>query len=437
MAGENPTGRWWTLVAVVAGVFMLLLDVTIVIVALPDIRVDLKSSLSDLQWVIDAYALMLAAVMLTAGVLADRFGRKRFFALGTVLFTLGSLSCALSQTPMALILSRAGQGIGGAIMFATSLALLAGAYQGRDRGIAFGVFGACAGVATAAGPVLGGVIINGLSWRWIFLVNLPVGAVTVAVTLLRVRESRDPVRRRLDWPGFVTFSLGLTALVYALVRGGAAGWVSGRVLACFIAAAVLLVAFIAVELRRRDPMLELGLLRKPTFTGGLVASFAISASLFALLTYVVLYFQSELGYSALGTGERVLLLSGATFVTAAIAGRATTHVSPRALIAPGFVLVGAGLLLMRGLDPSTTWTHFIPGLILAGIGSGLINVPLAATAVGVVEPARAGMASGINNTLRQVGMATGIAALGSIFSHQLRDGVAAALQGTPAERFAG
>ncbi len=428
--------KWWTLVAVVTGLFMLLLDVTIVIVALPDIRVDLHSSLSDLQWVIDAYALSLAVFMLTAGVLADRFGRKKFFALGTVVFTLGSLACALAQSPMALTLSRAGQGVGGSIMFATSLALLAGAYKGRDRGIAFGVFGACAGVATAIGPVLGGALIHALDWRWIFLVNLPVGAFTVAVTWLRVHESRDPVRRRLDWPGFVLFSLGLGALIYGLIRGGEAGWTSDRVLGCFVAAAVLLVAFVAVERFRRDPMLDLGLLRKPTFSGGLVAAFAISASLFAVLTYVVLYFQSQLGYSALGTGERALLLSGATFFTAAVAGRATAHVSPRVLIAPGFGLVGLGLLLMLGLDSQTTWLHFIPGLIIAGVGSGMVNVPLAATAVGVVAPSRAGMASGINNTLRQVGLATGVAALGSIFSHQLQDGVVAALQGTPAAQYA-
>ncbi|MGH3504480.1 MAG: MFS transporter [Nocardioidaceae bacterium] len=427
--------KWWTLAAVVTGLFMLLLDVTIVIVALPDIQSSLGSSLSDLQWVLDAYALSLAVLLLTAGVLADRYGRRAYFAAGTAIFTLGSLSCALAQTPLELTLSRAGQGVGGAMMFATSLALLGHTFRGRDRGIAFGVFGACAGVATAVGPVLGGVLVSLLSWRWIFLVNLPVGVVAIAITLVYVEESRDPVRRRLDWPGFLTFSLGLAALIYALIRGGEDGWGSSIVLSCFVAAGVLLVGFVVTELVRRDPMLDLALLRKPTFSGGLVAAFAMSGSLFALLTYVVIYFQTVLGYSAMETGVRVLILSGCTFLTAGAAGRLTSSVSPRALIAPGFVLVGAGLLVMRGLDASSGWTHWIPGLILGGIGSGLINVPLASTAIGVVKPQRAGMASGINSTFRQVGLATGIAALGSIFAHQLRDGVAAALDGTVAQSY--
>jgi EmrB/QacA subfamily drug resistance transporter len=438
MTSPHPhtTGKWWTLTAVVTGLFMLLLDVTIVVVALPDIRTSLDSSLSDLQWVVDAYALSLAVLLLTAGVLADRYGRRAFFAAGTSIFTLGSLCCALARTPLELTLSRAGQGVGGAVMFATSLALLAHAFRGRDRGVAFAVFGACAGIATAIGPVLGGVITSGLDWRWIFLVNLPVGVFTVAVTLTKVQESRDPARRRLDWPGFLTFSVGLAALVYGLIRAGEDGWSSGPVVGCFVTAGVLLAAFVAVEATRRDPMLDLALLRKPTFTGGLVAAFALSASLFALLTYVVLYFQAALGYSAVETGVRLLILSGGMFVTAAAAGRATAHVSPRVLISSGFVLVSASLFLMRGLDESTGWTHWIAGFVVGGVGAGLVNVPLASTAVGVVEPRRAGMASGISSTFRQVGIATGIAALGSLFASQLRDGIGGALRGTPAEAYA-
>jgi EmrB/QacA subfamily drug resistance transporter len=423
--------KWWTLAAVCAGVFMLLLDITIVNVALPDIDKALHASLSDLQWTIDAYALTLAALLLTAGSLADRFGRRALFTAGTVIFTGGSLLCGLASSSLFLILARAGQGVGGALMFATSLALLADAFRGRDRGVAFGVFGGVTGIAVAVGPVLGGVLTSGLSWRWIFFVNLPIGIGAVAVTTLKVAESRDPRAGRVDWAGLVTFSGALGALVYGLIRSNTEGWGSPLVTGCLIGAAVLLAAFGVAEAVQDRPMFDLGLLRKPTFSGGLVAAFGISASLISLFTYLVLYLQNVLGLSAVGTGTRFLVLSGATFVTAAAAGRLTEHVPVKLLIAPGFGAVAAGLLLMRGLTPGSGWTHLIPGFIVAGAGAGLINVPLASTAVGVVSPERAGMASGINLTLRQVGIATGIAGLGSIFSSRLRDAVAGALAGTP------
>jgi EmrB/QacA subfamily drug resistance transporter len=422
--------KWWTLIAVVVGVFMLLLDVTIVNVALPDIQKSFGASLSDLQWVLDAYALALAAGLLTAGSLADRYGRRTLFVIGTVIFTAGSLLCGLATGPMFLNLARGGQGIGGAIMFATSLALLTDAFRGKDRGVAFGVFGAVTGIAVAIGPVLGGVITSGLSWRWIFLVNIPIGVAAVAVTLLRVNESRDPGAARLDWAGLATFTAGLAALVYGLISS-ADGWGGTKVVASLSAAAVLLVAFGIVEAVQRRPMLDLSLFRKPTFTGGLIAAFGISASLFSLLTYIVLYLQNQLGYSALETGLRTLYLTGAIFLTAGAAGRLTTVVPVRMMISAGFVLIGVGLLLMRGITTTSEWTHLVPGLILAGVGAGLVNVPLASTAVGVVEPARAGMASGINSTLRQVGIATGIAALGSLFSARMRDTVTDRLLDSP------
>jgi EmrB/QacA subfamily drug resistance transporter len=423
--------KWWTLAAVSAGVFMLLLDVTIVNVALPDIERSLHASLSDLQWVINAYALSLAALLLTAGSLADLLGRRRVFAVGVAIFTAGSLLCGLAPSPLFLTLARAGQGIGGAIMFATSLALLSNAFQGKERGVAFGVFGAVTGVAVAVGPVIGGLITSGLTWRWIFLVNIPIGIATIAAILLRVEESRDPRAQRPDWLGFLTFSTALFALVYGLIESNKHGWGSTTVVVSLIASVVLLGAFVAAELLQSAPMFDFSLMRKPTFVGGLTSAFAISAGLFALLTYLVLYLQNVLGYSAVETGVRLLALTGAIFVTAGVAGRLTSHVPTRLLIGPGFALIGAGLLLMRGLTPASDWTHLLPGMIVAGFGAGLVNVPLASTAVGVVEPARAGMASGINSTLRQVGIATGIAALGSIFASQLRDSVAASLAGTP------
>lgn len=409
--------KWWTLVAVALGVFMLLLDITIVNVALPDIERSLGASLSDLQWVIDAYALSLAAFLLTAGSIGDRIGRRTVFAAGIVVFTLGSLLCGLANDPTTLALARVVQGVGGAIMFAVSLALLSTTYRGDDRGVAFGVFGGVTGIAVALGPVLGGAITSGLSWRWIFFVNLPVGIVALLVTLRFVHDTRDPHPRRLDWAGFVTFSSGLALLVFGLIRSNEAGWGSTEVLGSLAAAAVLLVAFGIAETLQREPMFDLSLFRVPTFVGGLIAAFAISAALFSLLTYLVIYMQNLLGYSAIETGVRFLPLSLAIFFTAAVAGRLSARVPTRLLIGPGFLLIGTGLLLMRGLAVDSDWTVLLAGLIVAGVGAGLVNVPLASTAVAVVEPARAGMASGINSTFRQVGIATGVAGLGAVLAH--------------------
>jgi EmrB/QacA subfamily drug resistance transporter len=412
--------KWWTLLAVCVGMFMLLLDVTIVIVAQPAIQSGLHAGLSDVQWVIDAYALTLAALLLTAGVLADRFGRKLLFQIGLVIFTLGSLLCGVAQDPLMLVLSRAGQGIGGAIMFATSLALLGNAFRGRDRGVAFGIWGAVTGVAVAVGPVLGGAIVTGWSWRGIFLVNVPVGVLAFAVTAWRVEESRSPRPEPPDWAGFATWTAGLVGLVYGLIRAGDDGWSDTGVIACLVAAGVLLAGFIAVEARAKHPMFDLALLRVPTFSGGSIAAFAMNGSLYAMLLYLVIYLQDVLGYSALAAGLRLAIISGATLVTATIAGRASEHVPVRWLIGPGLVLVGVGLFVMAGLSGASPWTHLVPGFIVSGLGAGLVNPPLASTAIGVVPPHRAGMASGVNTTFRQVGIATGIAALGSILTSAMQ-----------------
>ena len=423
--------KWWTLLAVCTGVFMLLLDITIVNVALPYIQQAFHASLSDLQWVIDAYALTLAAFLLTAGSIADLKGRRLVFSIGIVVFTIGSALCGIAQDATFLAVARAFQGIGGAIMFATSLALLADAFEPRERGVAFGVFGAVTGVAVAIGPVLGGALTSWLSWRWIFFVNLPIGVFALLVTLREVSESKAPVARRPDWLGFVTFTLGLTALVYGLIRSHPDGWGSTTVAGSLIAAAVLIALFLVIEARSKAPMLDLHLLKVPTFNGGLIAAFSISASLFALITYMVLYLQNILGSSAIDTGLRLLPMTVAIFLTAGVAGRLTGHVQTRFLIGPGFALIGIGLLLMRGITPADDWTHLLPGMVVAGVGAGLVNVPLASTAVGVVEPARAGMASGINSTLRQVGIATGVAALGSILATQASNATVSHLTGTP------
>ncbi|HEV7656192.1 MAG TPA: DHA2 family efflux MFS transporter permease subunit [Mycobacteriales bacterium] len=417
---DHGTTKWWTLVAVCLGTFMLLLDITIVNVALPDIQTALGASFSGLQWVVDAYALTLAALLLTAGSLADLYGRRRLYVVGLAVFTLASLLCGVAGSTLILQLSRGLQGVGGAIMFSVSLALLADAFRGKERGTAFGVWGAITGLAVAIGPLLGGALTSGLSWRWIFLVNLPLGVIAIVIAATRVAESRAPRARRPDWVGFALFTLALASLVYGLIESNQRTFSDGRVLGFLIAAAVLMAAFLVVEWRGRQPMFDLSLFRLPTFTGGSVAAFGMSASIFALLLYLVLYVQDVLGYSALGTGLRLLVLSGGTLATSTLAGRLSSRVPVRLLIGPGLLLVGIGLLLMRGLDATSSWTHLIPGLIVAGAGIGMVNPPLASTAVGVVRPQQAGMASGINSTFRQVGIATGIALLGTLFSSRVQ-----------------
>lgn len=407
---------WWTLVAVSLGTFMLLLDVTIVVVALPDIQKALGAGFSDVQWTIDAYSLSLASLLLASGSVADLFGRRRVFAAGLLIFTAASLLCGVAQSSGMLIAFRALQGIGGATIFATSLALLAQTFHGKGRGVAFGVWGAVAGVSTALGPLLGGLLTTGIGWRWIFFVNVPLGIAAIAITLRCVQESKPPRARRVDFPGFATFTVGLLSLVYGLIRVNGHGWTNTVSLVAWGIAAVLLTAFPLIERAVRQPMFDLDLFRKPTFVGGSIAAFAMNGSLFAMFIYLVLYLQEVLGYSALGTGVRLAVITGATLFTAIPAGRLSAHVPVRWLIGPGLLLVGVGLLLMRGLEPSSDWTHLIPGFLVAGLGGGLVNPPLASTAVGVVEPSFAGMASGINSTFRQVGIATSVAALGSILA---------------------
>jgi EmrB/QacA subfamily drug resistance transporter len=427
--------KWWTLIVVCAATFMLLLDVTIVVVAIPVIQQGLHTSFSDVQWVIDAYSLTLASLLLTTGALADRYGRRLLFVIGLVVFTLGSLTCGLAQSPLMLIVSRSAQGVGGAIMFATSLALLAQSFHGKDRGVAFGVWGAVTGVAVALGPILGGVITSEISWRGIFLVNIPIGIIAVALTLWKVDESKTPNAARPDWLGFVVLTVGLVSLVYGLIQASVSSWGDTKVMVCLIVAAVLLAGFIVIESKTAHPLFDLSLFRVPTFSGGLIAAFTMNGSLFAMLLYLVLYLQDDLGYSALATGARLLLLSGGTLASAMIAGRLTSVVPVRWLIGPGLLLVGVGLLLMSGLHGTTTWTHLIPGFIIGGVGAGMVNPPLASTAVGVVKPERSGMASGVNTTFRQIGIATSIAVFGSIFTSSIRSHLNHSLASIPA--FAG
>jgi EmrB/QacA subfamily drug resistance transporter len=419
--------KWWTLIAVAVAIFMLLLDITVVNVALPDIQRSLHSSFSDLQWVVNAYSLTLAAFLLTAGSIADLIGRKRVFVAGLVVFTAASAVCGLSSSPLMLNLARAVQGTGGAMMFATSLALIAEAFHGKERGTAFGVFGAATGAAVAVGPVVGGVITTGIGWQWIFYVNVPIGALAVFITLTQVADSRDPNATGIDWAGLVTFSASLFMLVFALVQGNEKGWGSTEILALLIASAVLLITFVLVEHLQSRPMLDLALFRRPAFTGASIVAFAISASYFAMFLYLTLYIQDVLGFGPLQAGLRFLPVTLLSFAVAPVAGKLSVRVPVRLLLGSGLALAGLGLLLMTGINASSSWTALIPGFLLGGAGIGLINPPLASTAIGVVPHERSGMASGINSTFRQVGIATGIAGLGAIFQHSVTKGTHAVL----------
>jgi EmrB/QacA subfamily drug resistance transporter len=423
--------KWWTLIAVSVAIFMLLLDITVVNVALPDIQRSLHSSFSDLQWVVNAYSLTLAAFLLTAGSLADLFGRRRVFVLGLVVFTAASAACGLSDSPLTLNLARAVQGTGGAMMFATSLALIASAFHGPERGLAFGVYGGVIGAAVAVGPVIGGVITSGIGWEWIFFVNVPIGIAAVFLTMSQVQESRDPNARGVDWIGLVTFSGALFMLVFALIKGNDKGWGSTEIVSLLAGSALLLVVFLIAELRQERPMLDLSLFRKPAFTGASIVALAISSSMFSMFLYLTLYVQDVLGYGPLQAGLRFLPITLLSFFVAPISGKLSVTVPIRLLLGCGMLLVSAGLLSMTAIDASSGWTTLIPGFLLAGAGIGMVNPPLASTAVGVVHHSRSGMASGINNTFRQVGIATGVAGLGAVFQHQIVVKTSAALGSGP------
>ena len=429
--------KWWTLIAVCTAVFMLLLDITVVNVALPDIQSELGASFDELQWVVDAYSLMLAALLLTAGSLGDLLGRRRVFVAGFAIFTVASLFCGLATSATVLDLFRGVQGIGGAIMFATSLALIAQEFQGKDRATAFGIWGATTGGAVAIGPLIGGVLTESLGWEWIFFVNVPVGIAAIWLSFTKLVDARGADIGGIDWLGVVTFSGALFALVFALIRGNSEGWGSPLILGLLALAALLLLAFVAVERAQEHPMFDLSLFRVPTFVGASIAAFALSASMFSMFLYITIYMQSVLGYSPLEAGVRFLPITLLSFGVAPVAGRLSERLPARGFLGVGLALVGLGLILMHGITPSSSWTTLLAGFVCAGAGIGMVNPPLASTAIGVVEPVRSGMASGINTTFRQVGIATGIAGLGAVFQHRIQSELAERLAGTPVAGQAG
>src|SRR3954470_11963579 len=331
--------KWWTLAAVSIATFMLLLDITVVNAALPSIHDDLGGSFADLQWVVDAYTLALAAVVLMAGSVADRGGRKRTFVVGLGIFSVASLAIAVSPSTGFLIAARGVQGIGGAIMFALSLALVAQEFKpGRERGLAMGVYGATIGIAVATGPLVGGALTDSLGWESVFYLNVPIGIAAIVMTLARVRESRDPRAAGTDWPGTITFSAALFMLVLGLVRGNEDGWGSTPIVALLTGAVVLLVAFVVIELRSKDPMLPLDLFRNRSFTGVQIAAFAVSSTLFALYLYLTLYLQGYQGDSPLDAGLKYLPISLTVFI---VSGAAVSLIAR----APARVLMSSGLAL--------------------------------------------------------------------------------------------
>jgi EmrB/QacA subfamily drug resistance transporter len=413
--------RWWTLAIVTAGTFMLTLDLTVVNVALTEIRKSLNADFSGLQWVIDAYALTLAVFLLTGGSLADRLGGRRVFLGGLVLFTAASVACGLAGDILTLNASRGVQGMGAAVLYAVGPALIGREFTGRSRGTAFGVFGAGSGLAIALGPLIGGALTSGVGWRWIFLVNLPVGVVAVILGLLRMPAVEGSGSRRVDWPGLATFSAGLGLLVFALLRGEQEGWSSPVILASFAVSAVLLVAFIAVERARGEAaMLDLGFFRITTFRSISAAAILVASSGMSAIFLLISYVQNVLGYSPWSSGVRFLPMTIVLFLTAIISGALTAKVPHRILVAIAAGCVWLGLLLFKPLvGPSSGWTALLPTMILLGMGLGMFNPPRAALSIGVVDPARSGAASGANITFQQVGLALGIAGLGALFQHRV------------------
>jgi EmrB/QacA subfamily drug resistance transporter len=406
--------KWLPLVTISLGTFMLLIDVTIVNVALPDMAIDLKTSFTQLQWVIDIYALALAALLLGIGGFADLVGRKRVYIGGLLLFAAASLTAGLSASTTMLITARAVQGVGAAAMFATTIALINTSYHGRDRGFAFGVWGAFNGAAAAAGPILGGLLTQALSWRWIFFVNLPITvlAVVLGVRVLTADEPR--AQGRIDLPGVAAFTLAAGALTFALTRAGDNGWTSASTLILLGTGVAALIAFLVIEVRRRAPILEPALLRRASFSGVLVGAMLLPIAAFAGLTYASLWLQSVRGLTPIETGLALVPLALMALVVSLIGGRFLHHVAPRWMISGGLALIGLGALAQAHLSSGSSWSALTPGLLLIGIGVGLATPILASAALSSVPPEQGGMASGAVNTARQLGYALGIAGLGVI-----------------------
>jgi EmrB/QacA subfamily drug resistance transporter len=426
------TVQRWTLAVVCAATAMLMLDIAVVNTALSRIAEDLDTGLSGLQWVVDAYTLALASVVLTAGSLADRLGRRRLFTIGLSIFTVASGACALATDIVFLNSARAVQGIGAAIMFAVSLSLLAQAFPSpKERAGALAAYGATIGASFAVGPLVGGLLTSGLDWQWIFLINIPIGIACLAITRLYVQESRDASAHGIDWYGQVTLTAGLGLLVLALLRGNEDGWGSTIILAELAGAALALVAFVIAELRVRQPMLPMSFFRNSSFTGAQITAFAISSTFFAIFLYVTIYLQQILGLSAIEAGLVYLPGTLIMLVVSGATAQLGQKIPARTMISVGLglVAVGMGLFMLAGTDSS--WPILMPGFIVASIGTGLFNPALTNVALSSAPQEASGVAAGVNDTARQAGIAVGVAALGALIPAEHAFG------GNPAEYVSG
>ncbi|MGP3964268.1 MFS transporter [Nonomuraea sp. 3N208] len=411
----------WTLAVVCLAAVLLTLDITIVNVALPEIAGELSAGLDGLQWAINGYTLAFAALLLTAGSVSDRVGRRAIFTAGVAVFTAASAACGAAWSPGALTAFRIAQGIGGAMVMGTAMALIAGAYPaGRARQGAIGAFSAAGGAAAGLGPLVGGLMVDTLGWRWIFWINLPVGAILLAGALLRLREpAREAPAGRVDVAGAVLAVAMLFALNYALIAGPGQGWGSLRVLAALVAGLLLLGLFVAVQARRPYAVLDVRLFRMPSFTGAVLLTFLARITSFGILPYLILWLEGMLGHSPLETGLRLLALTVPILIVAPLAGRLGEKIPASQLMAGGFALIAVAFLLMARVGPDSSWLVAFPGFVLLGVGGALAFPPLMGVTLDVVPRERAGMASGLSNTFFPLGTATGVAAFGAIFTTRI------------------
>jgi EmrB/QacA subfamily drug resistance transporter len=410
--------KWWTLAAVAFGLFMIMLDNTVVNVALPSIQRELGADLSSLEWIVTGYALTFAALMLIGGKLADAYGRRLIFVVGITIFTLASLACGLAGSEETLIAARVVQGTGAALMNPATLSIIAATFPPRQRGTAIGIWAGVSALALAIGPLVGGLLTDHVGWEWIFFVNIPVGMLAIAASFLLIQESKDSTHERLDLPGLATSALGLFSLTYALIEANTYGWDSGRILGAFAVAAVSLVAFLVLERRQRAPMLDLTLFRSGTYAGANLVVLLVALSMFGVFFFVSLYMQNILGYSAVQAGAAFLPMTILIILLAPVAGRTSDRLGSRSLMTAGMTLVAVQLVLFSQLGPDATFWNLLPALLVGGAGMALTMTPSAAAAVRAVPVEKSGVGSAVLNAFRQVGGAMGIALIGAIMAHE-------------------
>jgi EmrB/QacA subfamily drug resistance transporter len=418
--------KWLALALLCAVQFMVVLDIAIVNVALPSIKVDLGFSQENLQWVISAYALVFGGFLLLGGRAADLLGRRRIFLIGVVVFTLASLFAGLAWSEASLIGARTLQGLGAAIISPAALSILSTTFaEGRERNIALGAWGAVGGFGAAAGVLLGGVLTDALSWEWIFFVNVPVGVAAFVLAPLLLRESRDASVRTFDVPGAVFVTAGLSSLVYAITRAGQDGWLAAPTVGFFAASLALLAAFVVWERRHEEPLMRLGIFQIRTVAGANVAGFILGTALFAMFLMLTLYMQQVLGYSAMKTGVGYLAVAGTAIFTSAIAAQLVTRVGVKPVLVTGMVSLTAGLVYFTQVSVGGSYLgDLLPGFLLVAVGIGFAFVPISIAALAGIQPAEAGLASGLINTSQQIGGALGIAALSTIATSRTADAVA-------------